>query len=83
MITERSKHVMVGTMRTLLDVENAILDIFEKNMITFDGAKTALWQLLAAFYQDELVEEPQRRKTIISNIERHKELLLVNILGSR
>ena len=46
MITERSKHVMVGTMRTLLDVENAILDIFEKNMITFDGAKTALWQLL-------------------------------------
>lgn len=83
MTTKRSKHDMVGTMRTLLEVENAILDIFEKNKITFDGAKTALWQLLAAFYQDELVEEPQRRETIISNIERQKELLLVNILGPR
>jgi hypothetical protein len=32
--------------------------------------------------QDELIEEPQRRETIIENIERQKELLLVNILGS-
>lgn len=64
------------SMRTLLDVENAILDIFEKNKITFDGAKTALWQLLAAFYQDELVEDPHRRETIISNIESQKECFL-------
>ena len=31
----------------------------------------------------ELIEEPQRRETIIENIERQKEQLLVNILGPR
>ncbi|MFY9797554.1 MAG: hypothetical protein WAJ93_17850 [Candidatus Nitrosopolaris sp.] len=69
-----------GTMRTLLDFENAVLDLFENNRITFEGAKTVLWTLLAAIYEDELIEEPHRRETIINNIERQKEQLLVNIL---
>jgi hypothetical protein len=30
---------------------------------------------------NELVEEPDRREVIINNIERQKELLLINILG--
>jgi hypothetical protein len=68
---------------TLLGLENAILDLFEKNRVTVDGAKTALWQLLTALYEDELIEEPPRRETIIENIERQKEQLLVNILGPR
>jgi hypothetical protein len=42
-----------------------------------------LWTLLAAIYEDELIEEPHRRETIIENIERQKEQLLVNILGPR
>ncbi|MGA9150216.1 MAG: hypothetical protein WBZ36_06545 [Candidatus Nitrosopolaris sp.] len=70
-------------MRTLLDFENAVLDLFQNNRITFDDAKTVLWQLLAALYQDEIVEEPHRREIIIENIERQKELLLVNILGQK
>ena len=56
---------------------------FENNRITIQGAKTVLWTLLAAIYEDELIEEPHRRETIISNIERQKEQLLVNILGSK
>jgi hypothetical protein len=71
------------TARTLLDFENAILDLFEKNRITIQDAKTVLWTLLTAIYEDELIEEPQRRETIIENIERQKEQLLVNILGQR
>ena len=70
-------------MRTLLDFENAILDLFEKNRITIQDAKTVLWTLLTAIYEDELIEEPRRRETIIENIERQKEQLLVNILGPR
>ncbi|MGB6532179.1 MAG: hypothetical protein WBF33_29080 [Candidatus Nitrosopolaris sp.] len=70
-------------MRTLLDFENAILDLFGRNKITVDGAKTVLWQLLTALYEDELIEEPDRRDTIISNIEQQKELLLENILGQK
>jgi uncharacterized DUF497 family protein len=68
---------------TLLDFENAILDLFEKNRLTIQDAKTVLWTLLTAIYEDELIEEPQRRETIIGNIERQKEQLLVNILGLR
>ena len=68
---------------TLLDFENAILDLFEKNRITIQDAKTVLWTLLTAIYEDELIEEPQLRETIIGNIERQKEQLLVNILGPR
>jgi len=56
-------------MRTLLDVENAILDLFEKNRITIRDAKTVLWTLLTAIYEDELIQEPQRRETILENIE--------------
>ena len=73
------------TARTLLDFENAILDLFEKNRITIQDAKIVLWTLLTTkkVYEDELIEEPQRRETIIENIERQKEQLLVNILGPR
>ena len=71
------------TARTLLDFENAILDLFEKNRITIQDPKTVLWTLLTAIYEDELIGEPQRRETIIENIERQKEQLLVNILGPR
>ena len=74
---------MPGTMRTLLDFENAILNLFEKNRITIQDVKIVLWTLLTAIYEDELIEEPQRRETIIENIERQKEQLLVNILGPR
>ena len=69
--------------KTLLDFDNAVLDLFERNRITVDGAKTVLWQLLTALYEDELIEEPHRRDTIISNIERQKEFLLINILGPK
>jgi hypothetical protein len=70
-------------MRTLQDFENAVLDLFENNRITIEGAKIVLWTLLTTIYEDELIEEPHRRETIISNIERQKEQLLVNILGPR
>ena len=40
----------------------------EKNRVTVDDAKNALWQLLTALYEDELIEEPHRREIIISNI---------------
>ena len=48
------------TARTLLDFENAILDLFEKNRVIIQGAKIVLWTLLTAIYEDELIEEPQR-----------------------
>jgi len=48
-----------------------------------EAAKIVLWQLLTALYEDDLIEEPHRRETIISNIEKQKELLLVNILGPK
>ena len=68
-------------MRTLLEFENAVLDLFEDNRITLEGAKTVLWALLTAIYEDELIVEPHRRETVIENIERQKEQLLINILG--
>jgi hypothetical protein len=68
-------------MLRLLDFENAILDLFEDNRIPVQDAKIVLWTLLTAIYEDELIEEPQCRETIIENIERQKEQLLVNILG--
>jgi hypothetical protein len=70
-------------MLTLLDFENAILDLFEYNRIPVQDAKIVLWTLLTAIYEDELIEEPQRRETILENIERQKELLLINILGQK
>jgi len=57
--------------------------MFEKNRITIQDAKIVLWTLLTAIYEDELIEEPQRRETIVENIERQKDNLLVNILGPR
>ena len=66
-------------MRTLLDFENSILDLFEKNRITIQDAKTVLWTPLTAIYEDELIEGPKRRE----NVERQKVQLLVNILGPR
>ena len=54
-----------------------------RSRVTVDGAKTALWQLLTALYEDELIEEPHRREIILSNIERQKDNLLVNILGEK
>ncbi len=53
------------TVRTLLDFEIDILDLFEKNIISIPGAKTMLWTPLAAICEDELIEEPHRRETII------------------
>jgi transposase-like protein len=47
-------------MLTLLDFENAILDLFENNRIPVQDAKIVLWTLLTAIYEDELIEEPQR-----------------------
>jgi hypothetical protein len=48
--------------RTPLDFENAILDMFENNRITVQDAKIVLWTLLTAIYEDELVQEDYRRK---------------------
>jgi hypothetical protein len=76
-------HDQVRRKKMLLDFENAILDLFEKNRITIQDAKIVLWTLLTAIYEDELIEEPERRETILENIQRQKEQLLVNILGSR
>jgi hypothetical protein len=70
-------------MLTLLDFENAILDLFEDNRIHVQDAKIVLWTILTAIYEDELVEEPERREIIINNIERQKELLLINIFGQK
>jgi hypothetical protein len=64
------------TARTLY-FENTILDLFEKNTITIQDVKIVLWTLLTAIYEDELIEDPQRRETIIENIERQKEELLL------
>jgi hypothetical protein len=69
-------------MRTL-NFENAILELFEKNRITIQDIKIVLWTLLTAIYEDELIEEPPHRETIIENIERQKEQLHVNILRPR
>jgi hypothetical protein len=55
--------------------------LFEKNRINIQDAKIVLWTLLTAIYEDELIEEPPHRKTIIENIERQKEQLLANISG--
>jgi len=46
-------------------------------------AKIVSWTILTAIYNNELVEEPERREIIISNIERQKDLLLINILGQK
>ena len=70
-------------MLTLLEFENAILDLFENNRIPVQDAKIVLWTILTAIYNNELVEEPERREIIISNIERQKDLLLINILGQK
>jgi hypothetical protein len=78
-------------MLTLLDFENAILDLFEDNRI---HVQDVLWIILTAIYNNELVEEPERREIIINNIERQKAIIAipsehfapittVNIWGSR
>ncbi|MGB6528241.1 MAG: hypothetical protein WBF33_09050 [Candidatus Nitrosopolaris sp.] len=70
-------------MLTLLDFENAMLDLFEDNRIPVQDVKIVLWTILTAIYNNELVEEPERREIIISHIERQKELLFTNILGQK
>ena len=57
--------------------------LFEDNRIPVQDAKIVLWTVLTAIYEDELVEEPERREIIINSIERQKELLLINILGQK
>ena len=71
------------TARTLTEFENAILDLLENNRITIQDAKIVLWTLLTAIYEDELIEEPEGRETIVENIVKQKEQLRVNILGPR
>ena len=66
---------------SLLELEDAILDLFVKNNITVDISKTACWQILPTIYNNELIQEPHRREEIISNIEKQKDNLLLNILG--
>ena len=67
------------TVKTLLDIENSILDLFEINRITIQDAKTVLWTLLTAIYEDELIEEPQRRETIIEILrDRMSSFLLLS-----
>jgi len=70
-------------MLTLFDFENAILDLFEYNRIPVQDGKIVLWTILTAIYNNELVDEPERREIIINNIERQKESLLINILGQK
>ena len=69
-------------MRTLLDYENAILDLFWNNRIRVADAKIVLWTILSAIYEEELEQDPQHREMIILNRERQKDALLENILGS-
>jgi hypothetical protein len=55
------------TARTLLDFEYAIMDLFEKNRITTQDAKTVLWTLLTAI---TITVTPQASLiTIISQVE--------------
>jgi len=68
---------------SLLELEDAILNLFLKHNITVDIAKASCWQLLSALYENELIEEPQSRETIVENIERQKDNLLINILGEK
>jgi hypothetical protein len=83
MYDEYHDQVRCEQMLTLLDFENAILDLFEDNRIPVQDAKIVLWTILTAIYNNELVEEPERREIIINNIEKQKELLLINILGQK
>jgi len=53
------------------------LDLFEDNRIPVQDAKIVLWTLLTDIYEDELIQEPQRRETIMENIERQNERLMV------
>jgi hypothetical protein len=55
----------------LTSLENAILDLFEDNRIPVQDAKIVLWTILTAIYNNELVEEPERREIIINNIEQY------------
>ena len=50
---------MLRKMLTLLDFENAILDLFQDNRIPVENAKIVLWTVLTAIYNNELVEEQQ------------------------
>jgi hypothetical protein len=58
------------TAKTLLDFENAILNLFEKNRITIETANFITDNMVTAIYEDELIEEPQNLETIISIIEK-------------
>jgi hypothetical protein len=77
MTTNRRYHARL----TCVELENAILDLFETNKITMQDGKVILWTLLTAIYEDELIEEPHQREIIISNIELQKDNLLLNITG--
>ena len=67
----------------ILDLQNDIIDWLEKREICPDCATITLWSALSSLYENQLIEEPQNRETIISNIEKQKELLLLNILGPK
>jgi len=54
----------------LLEFENAILDLFEKNRITIQDAKTVLWTLLTDIYEDELCRSiPANMNILSSNLD--------------
>jgi hypothetical protein len=58
-----------------VELEDAILDLFVKNRITVDIAKASCWQLLAALYENELIEESHPR----GNHFKHREAEGINL----
>lgn len=70
-------------LKTLLEFENAILDLFIDNKITDEVSEKLIWQLLMSFYRDELIKRPQNREAIIETIEKQKDTLLLNVFGGQ
>ena len=78
----------------VIDIEDALLPQFlfffgfaiiglssEDNRIPVQDAKIVLWTILTAIYNNELVEEPERREIIINNIERQKDCCSLTFWG--
>jgi hypothetical protein len=61
-MTTNRRYLYEPARLTCVELENAILDLFEKNKITFQDGKVILWILLTAIYEVELIEEPRRRE---------------------
>jgi hypothetical protein len=67
----------------ILDFQNDVIDLLQKKDICLNCVKIILWSILGAIFEEQLIEDPQCRGTIIQDIEKGKEMMLLNILGPR